>query len=308
MPLRKRRHRLVRTGVLGGLFGLSFGLAAGCGSASPKPLAPQTGTASTAASSAAEEALPPRSTATPGRVQCGSASCDLSAEVCCTNGEGVGKRCVPKPKDPNQVPCKNDEMEKHCDERSDCARGSVCCRTYDCSGGCPPKFECEPTRCQVEVSETCLGNDGCSEGFECKSGGARDAPAFCELTHPGAPCGKKRCGGSTPICRTDASKATAACVAEVPDDLGPPDDSVAYYACASAADCGGYACGKMAVMPYRVFHCAAPGFAGDRFWPILCAAVADCPAHWGKTATGCAAPAEGNLLAGVKSCVYPEDE
>lgn len=107
------------------------------------------------------------------------------------------------------------------------------------------------------------------------------------------------------MCRVDDKGAT--CI-PVPDDFGPPDAPVAHLACGSSSDCGGYACGKMADMPHRVFQCAAPGFAGDRFWPILCGALSDCPAHWGRKASACAPATDGAAPPFVKVCVYPEDD
>jgi hypothetical protein len=89
--------------------------------------------------------------------------------------------------------------------------------------------------------------------------------------------------------------------------VNAPDDNLAWLGCASSRDCAGYACGKMADMPVQSFFCATPGFAGDRFFPILCASVADCPKHWGASAKECAPPQDGEAPSFVKVCVYPEE-
>lgn len=242
-----------------------------------------------------------------GRIRCGSATCSAQTQVCCADANGNGLRCESRSADPNQPECKDDELAKYCDDRSDCGHDAVCCRTYDCSGGCPPKLECERSRCEVEMAEACLGPGGCSAEFECRIS-ADSEHGYCALARPGVDCGAARCAGDRPVCRWDGAARGGTCIAGVPQELGEPNDDVAYLACASAKDCAGYTCGKMADMPYRVYQCAAPGFAGDRFSPILCARIEDCPKHWGREATGCEPAPDGVAPAFLRVCAYPEPD
>jgi hypothetical protein len=135
----------------------------------------------------------------------------------------------------------------------------------------------------VEIAEACLAGGKCSAGFHCSIETGREQ-GTCVMDKPGVDCGGKRCEGNTPVCRWDHAARSGSCVAESGADVNTPDDNLAWLGCASSRDCAGYACGKMADMPVQSFFCATPGFAGDRFFPILCASVADCPKHWGATA------------------------
>jgi len=156
------------------------------------------------------------------------------------------------------------------------------------------------------VGEICLPGGSCSAGFECRSEAGREQGG-CFVRSPGADCAGKRCSGDTPVCRFAEESRSATCVAS--DDgasNGEPEVGVFRFGCTSAADCGGYACGKLAESPFQSFHCGGWSLAGDRFWPILCADVRDCPNHWGNAATGCTPAPEGELPSFAKQCVYPE--
>ncbi len=147
--------------------------------------------------------------------------------------------------------------------------GSLCCRTYDCSGGCPPKLACEQTQCLTEIAEACLPGGKCEAGFSCRIEPGQDQ-GVCMMDCPGVTCGSKRCEGKTPVCRWERAAEKGTCVADSAANADTPNDDVAWLGCATSRDCAGYACGKMADMPTRNFFCATPGFAGDRFFPILC--------------------------------------
>jgi len=295
------RHRLGRAA-----FGvLAWGLVTSCGAGGTgRPPA-----VAVAASSA--EPAPPTPTepgharTTPGAISCGATRCDLATEVCCADSTGDGLRCAPRPPVGGELPCGADEIAKLCDENADCGAGSVCCSVFPCTGGCPQTYDCEKTRCGSDPGEICLRGGTCGAGFVCRAD-ERHEQGSCALGSPGVDCRGTRCDGATPVCRWDPRKNEAKCV---PPDDGPgeTDTERTWLACASAKDCGGYACGKMADMPMRVFHCSGPGFAGDRYWPLLCASVSDCPPHWGKSATGCQAPAQDEAPSFTKVCVYPED-
>ena len=277
-------------------------LAAGCAEGRPPAQTPVVTASAPTAASAQPPAVPPARAGTPGRIGCGSETCDLDSQVCCAKSDGSGGHCAPR----TEQPCKDDELAKFCDESADCGRGSLCCRTYDCSGGCPAKLDCEEKQCQTEIAEACLPGGKCSPGFSCRLEPGK-TEGFCGMDDPGVECGGKRCSGKTPVCRWQFSTASGKCVADVDGNLAAPDDDIAWLGCANAKDCAGYACGKMAEMPLRAFSCATRGFAGDRYFPILCATVADCPKHWGVAASDCAPPEAQQAPAFTRVCVYPEE-
>lgn len=259
----------------------------------------------TVAPVATAQADGPRTHTTPKAIACGAKTCELGAEVCCADAQGNGLRCARRPKEDTQNPCAENELEKMCDENADCGAGSLCCLGWACSGGCPPRYECEKSRCSAEVGEICLASGSCSEGFACHAEAGREQGS-CFVKDRGADCGGKRCSGERPICRWSESNHSGTCVAADAETESEPVEGVARLACSSASDCGGYACGKMAESPFQSFHCGGWSLAGDRFWPMLCATVRDCPDHWGKAATGCAPPTEGEAPSHTRRCVYPE--
>jgi hypothetical protein len=247
----------------------------------------------------------PTSAVTPGRIRCGDQSCALDTEACCTTLDGKSPHCAAKSKT-NKWPCKDDEVAKHCDESADCKAGALCCKTWDCSGGCPPKFECEAPKCLVEIAETCLAGSQCSAGFHCSIGPGEEQ-GTCVMDSPGTECGGARCEGETPVCRWDRAARQGSCVAKAVIDWDAPDLNVAWLGCASPRDCLGYTCGTMGDMPVPNYFCAPLGFAGDRFSPILCSKVGDCPKHWGAAAIDCAPPKDKEAPSFTRVCVYPEE-
>jgi hypothetical protein len=241
---------------------------------------------------------------TPERILCGATQCQLATEVCCAALSGAGRRCVPRPSDPSQDPCGEGELTKYCDGAEDCA-GGACCATALCTGGCPPLHACESPRCESEPGGVCVPGGVCPVGFVCSLPGAAEGreQGHCVLQTPGVTCGTKRCAGATPVCCWSAATQTGTCAAACPGD-GAGD--VAALSCATNADCAGYACGRFSSSPAQIYSCAGHSFAGDRFDPILCGSVSDCPKHFGNTATACAKTDATNLPPNVKVCQYDD--
>ncbi len=236
---------------------------------------------------------------TPGKISCGGTLCDLTTQVCCADFVGDGQRCVQRPSDQSQAPCGDKALTKYCDGAEDCP-GGACCNTAACTGGCPPLHACESPRCESEPGGVCSPGGACPAGFECLTA-ERSKQGSCVLSNPGVTCGDKRCEGDTPLCCWNVKTKQGQCADSCP---GEGMDGVARLACANNADCAGYACGRFSSSPAQSFACAGHSFAGDRFEPILCASLADCPKHFGLIAQSCKSPGDGSLPPNVKVCGY----
>lgn len=237
---------------------------------------------------------------TPGKIKCGDVSCDVETEVCCADFTGGGARCAKRPADLGDDVCGGSALTKYCDGAEDCP-GGACCETAACTGDCPPLYACESPRCETQPGGVCQGG-ACPHGFRCATSGAE---ASCVLANPGVHCGTKRCEGDTPLCCWNVKTKQSSCGKSCPGD-GMGDS--AQLACAGVADCGGYACGRFSSSPAKNYACAGHSFAGDRFSPILCASLADCPKQFGVVASTCASPGDDSLPPNAKVCGYEEAE
>ncbi len=236
---------------------------------------------------------------TPDKILCGSSTCDLKTEVCCASEDGAGIRCAPRPTDSSVNPCDKDQLAKFCDGAEDCP-GGACCRTANCTNGCPVKLACEAPGCATDPGGVCIAGGACPDGFSCRG---EDEVATCTQSDPGVQCGAKRCQGAIPACCWNKTTKKAVCADTCTGDLV---GEVTELHCANSADCAGNACGHFAGNPRQSYGCMGISFAADRFSPILCATVSDCPKFQGQSPTGCSPPKEADALPpGVKACDYP---
>ena len=104
---------------------------------------------------------------TPGRSDCGALTCDPATSICCTNyggpGGGFSQKC--------QASGTMCSAVAHCDEKSDCDSGQICCATVS-SGG--------------SITESCNTADKC--------GGAAGGGAYIVCKSD------VDCAGSRPYC------------------------------------------------------------------------------------------------------------
>ena len=273
-----------------------------CGSACPAGTGPKSSPALSVPSSPPvvvhDAGKPPRLRSTPGKIACGEKFCDLNSQVCCV-GANSREWCAARPKDPSSDVCGKKALTKYCDGVEDCADG-VCCRTSLCTGECPPMFACETPLCETEPGGVCLPGGICPKGYRC-SQLPGEATGVCVLEAPGVDCGSRRCQGKTPVCCWNSEAQSASCEESCPGQgMG---DFVELH-CASRRDCGGYSCGKFSSSPAKIYGCAGHSFAGDRFLPILCSTVADCPRRHGDNPVACKRDETLKLPPNIKSCMW----
>jgi hypothetical protein len=102
----------------------------------------------------------------PGKVTCGSTTCDTATDYCCAGTNGAGT-CEPL----NGGTCASG-VEVECDETADCASGNVCCQqdaygphSATCETACPTGYfqvcrtnaECTPQTCIVQLCSPSAG-------------------------------------------------------------------------------------------------------------------------------------------------------
>jgi len=213
--------------------------------------------------------------ATPGKIACGNAACDLGTQVCCEDDARGVAQCVGKPAK-DQYACDKvaDAItEKHCDEKADCPGQQTCCMTWGCSGGCPPVAVCSGFPCLHGQVEQCLPGGACSPGFRCVPGEG-NRPGHCSYEKAGVACGKKRCSGDEPVCCWNAKKKSGECAKDCGEE--PDEDRWALH-CTSPDDCGGYPCANAAVSPLQFTACLGSYDVPDRSSVVFCRSIKDCP-------------------------------
>ncbi|MGO9839345.1 MAG: hypothetical protein ACLP1X_34625 [Polyangiaceae bacterium] len=102
----------------------------------------------------------------PGKVSCGSTTCDTATDYCCAGTNGAGT-CEPL----NGGTCASG-VKVECDETADCASGDVCCQqdaygphSATCEASCPTGYfqvcrsnaECTPQTCIVQLCSPSAG-------------------------------------------------------------------------------------------------------------------------------------------------------
>jgi hypothetical protein len=113
----------------------------------------QPGDGSTSGDGASNDGAPTSSGATPNKIACGSATCDLPAQKCCAAfvfDGGSSLSCISA-----QTSCAGTELR--CDDKADCASNQLCC------GGGFAGAQCQPS---------CAGVQLCKASNECPDAGA----------------------------------------------------------------------------------------------------------------------------------------
>lgn len=123
---------------------------------------------------------------TPGLIECGGATCNLTTQVCCIRltadagadgGPGFARTCEAV------NACKGpDDVASTCDERADCPNGQVCCMFYNGGGLTILRAACQAT-CPG-------GNQFCRTAAECTTDGGVCAGYTCPGNPPLHSCFK----------------------------------------------------------------------------------------------------------------------
>ena len=94
----------------------------------------------------------------PGKIFCGSKSCDAKSEDCCVDTHTGSATCAPK------GTCSGSTTAGlGCDEAADCAAGEVCC--FTASGVTPTGSLCQTGPCPLgDFSQSCRGTEECAAG------------------------------------------------------------------------------------------------------------------------------------------------
>jgi hypothetical protein len=148
--------------------------------------------------------------ATPGRVACGSTSCDTTHQICCD-----GARCIEHADVQAWAEAHPDKAQYHsvmgdgcpvdgewkfeaaaCDDAGDCSGGKACC--VQGRGSEFWAYACDASPCD----QICSGPGGCTPGYHCEfdknaTGAVRGT---CRFTAAKVACGTQTCRGDTPIC------------------------------------------------------------------------------------------------------------
>jgi hypothetical protein len=106
----------------------------------------------------------PRTSHSPGKIECHDVVCDLATELCCTDNFTSG-RCIPR-----TAPAGCDSLEllwKYCDELGDCAPGHVCCYSPRPDPSVHAQNVCRKGDCTDPEHETCLAGGKCSRKRSC---------------------------------------------------------------------------------------------------------------------------------------------
>lgn len=231
--------------------------------------------------------LPVRS-ATPGRIQCGTVDCDVTAETCCFDEQAALGRCLPRGTT-EASSCKPTEVSRACDEAADCGAAARCCleRSYLADDGCESseRWRCQAGPCDPTgepSSELCLPGSSCARGACLADESTEGWPlqGRCPLDTPAIACGGKTCAEGESCCFRPKTK-TGTCVKS--EEECSPDyatqDARKLFHCRSPEDCGGGECFSVTGDIMRqVFSCGElrcnpmVGIAG----PYLCKTRADC--------------------------------
>lgn len=274
------------------------------------------GTAASAAASAAAsvQVLPavtsPLPTATPGKISCEEAQCDLEREVCCVTRKPTGRntgRCVAKAPAGASSPCCDpkithhcgeDALERACDEASDCKTGNRCCDDGGSEFGLSTQSCGKAGEC---ANETCLAGSTCPNGRRCAADEGRST-GRCPLQIKPPRCGEERCLEGQACC-VDPSTKQSRCASDC------RSATEITFRCTSPAECAPYDCnsasGPGPSLP--VYSCGGGGFVGA----VLCEKLSDCPVHLSALGSHPGAPKRKGCSAmrgvpGVKGCVYDE--
>lgn len=280
-----------------GAFVVGFGgvaqlLALTC--AEPKPRAappspvvvPPTGTSSTPLAAAVSSApavsaqRPPLvASTTPGKVQCGSGSCDTASEVCCISG--ADEHCVPKTG--VHSPCGAGVEERDCDEAADCASGERCCHAFDYTDECEltELWRCSNASCgdmPDSTWELCLLGSSCPSG-PCKqrNGESSSTHGYCPLDNRTLNCGNVTCGAGEACC-WDTVTRTGRCVSD--GECGG-NNPWRLFVCQHASECdSGSDCVNSSGSAFsQVFTCHDTKCSAMTLYlgPYLCDSKSDCP-------------------------------
>lgn len=172
--------------------------------------APRESTTQKSAPTAVVVPAPPVVKASPGRVACGSTSCDTTHQVCCN-----GARCIEHADVQAWVKAHPNKARYHrlmgdgcpmagewsneaaaCDDAGDCSDGKACCEQG--RGSEYWAFACEASPCE----QVCSGPGSCTPGYHCEydknaTGAVRGK---CRFTAAKVSCGTQTCGGDKPFC------------------------------------------------------------------------------------------------------------
>jgi hypothetical protein len=276
---------------------------------SPMPTAAASAGPSAATSAPiAPASTPPLPTATPGKLACGEAQCELGREVCCMARGPAGYdagRCAPKAPagasspccDPNVgYHCGADALERACDEAADCEAGSRCCDDGGSEFGlytqsCGKAGEC--------ARETCLAGSTCPNGRRCAADEGRPT-GQCPLQIEPPSCGSGTCLEGQACCfdpSTKQSRCASDCKAA----------TEMTFRCTSPAECAPYPCNSSTGASLPVYSCGGGGFVSA----VLCDELGDCPVHLSALGSYPGAPERKSCtpirgLPGVKGCVYDD--
>ncbi|MBK6694365.1 MAG: hypothetical protein IPG50_19485 [Myxococcales bacterium] len=102
----------------------------------------------------------------PGKLSCGSSTCDTATQECCVDLTGASA----KPACVNKGSCANVALQ--CDEADDCGSGEVCC--FSASGVTPTGSLCQSGPCGLgDFSQSCRGDGECAGSGSCGSGSCK---------------------------------------------------------------------------------------------------------------------------------------